>query len=140
MSILRLYADGGSRGNPGPSAYGAVIYRVHENGEEELLAELSEYLGSTTNNQAEYQGLVAALNKAHKLDPKAKIEVRMDSELVVKQMKGEYNVKNKELGVWFVKAKQLELAGVRINYEHVRREKNKAADALVNLALDRHSK
>ena len=92
MNKLVIYTDGGARGNPGPAGIGAVIYDA----DRRLVAEVSEYLGVATNNQAEYQALIAALKKAVSLGA-AELECYLDSELVVKQLKREYKVKNKAL-------------------------------------------
>jgi len=137
-NIYRMYADGGSRGNPGHAAYGAVIYKIVD-GQEVHVADKTEYLGHATNNIAEYSGLVAGLKYIRDLDPKAEIEVRMDSELVVKQMRLEYNVKNEGLAKLFLKAKNLENSGSgRVHYHHIPRARNSAADALVNATLDKN--
>ena len=133
---LRIYTDGGSRGNPGPSGIGAALYALHDDGTEELIAEVSEYTGIGTNNQAEYGAIIAALTKASEFHPK-KVEMRMDSELAVKQLKGEYRVKNQELARLFLQVKNLCTKFPGITFTHVRREKNTAADALVNLAIDK---
>lgn len=139
MDRLRIYTDGGARGNPGPAGIGAALYQVHEDGVETLVAEVSEYIGETTNNQAEYRALIAALKKASGLKPE-KLEVRMDSELVIKQLRGEYRVRNAELAPLFAQIQALKLLFPQISFAHVRREKNHVADALVNLAIDRHLK
>src|SRR5271154_7055254 len=126
------YCDGGSRGNPGPSGYG--VYIQDEGGK--ALAELSEFLGTRTNNYAEYSGLLAALNfaleKGH-----TKLRVVSDSELMVKQIKGQYRVNSPELRPLYDEAKRRigRLEGFRI--EHVLRGKNKEADRLPNEAMDR---
>lgn len=128
--LILAFADGGSRGNPGPAAIGALL----KQGEAKLL-ELSEFIGNETNNVAEYTGLVRILEEALKLGVKH-IEVRMDSELVVKQMLGQYRVKNAGLQPLFIKAQSLSRQFNRFNIVHVRREYNKEADKLANLALD----
>lgn len=130
---INLFTDGGSRGNPGPSGIGAVLY--DETGA--TVGEVSEYLGTTTNNQAEYQALVAALALAHTLGATS-VACYADSELMIKQMKGIYRVKNQDLAVQYFKAKQLASTFPKITFTHVRREKNKVADALVNRAIDKH--
>lgn len=128
---INLFTDGGSRGNPGDSAIGAVLY--DETGH--TVAEISEYIGITTNNQAEYRALIAALERAQQLGAST-VNVFADSELMIKQMKGVYRVKNPELAHRFMEAIALARNFSKITFTHVRREKNKAADALVNKALD----
>jgi ribonuclease H / adenosylcobalamin/alpha-ribazole phosphatase len=127
----RLYTDGGARGNPGPAAYGYVI----EAEDGTVLAEEGMAIGVATNNVAEYRGLVAGLAKAAELGID-EVEVRSDSELIVKQMRGEYRVKNESLRALSLEAARFarQLAGVE--YRHVRREHNELADSLVNRALD----
>ncbi len=128
---ITIHTDGGSRGNPGPSASGAVLKDAHGN----VLAEISKYLGMTTNNQAEYTAIVLGLEKARELGAKD-IRVFMDSELAVRQLAGIYRVKNPELAKRFLEVKNLIHAFDRVEFSHVPREKNKEADALVNRALD----
>jgi len=132
-SHLKLFTDGGSRGNPGPSASGAVLYSE----DDELVAEASKYLGVTTNNQAEYTAIIIGLEKALSLGAET-IELCMDSELAVKQLKGEYKVKSPELAKRFLEVKNLLTKFDHVKIKHVRREFNKAADALVNKVLDEH--
>ncbi len=129
---LIAYTDGGARGNPGPAAFGVVIGETYMHG---------EYIGETTNNIAEYSGLVYALKHAKKGTDEADmakvdLEVRMDSELIVKQMKGEYKVKNEGLKPLFLEAKKLISRFHSVSFVHIPREKNKEADAMVNKALD----
>lgn len=126
---VMAFADGGSRGNPGPAAYGAVL----EQDASEVT--LSDYLGITTNNVAEYTGLVKVLEKAAELGIKD-LEVRMDSELVVKQMLGQYRVRNPGLIPLYEKAKMLSSRFPNFRIVHVRREYNKKADQLANQAMD----
>jgi len=130
---LIIYSDGGSRGNPGPAACGAVI--ISDTGEE--VQRLSRTIGNTTNNQAEYQALAMALAWINDNCEQSGIVCRLDSELVVKQLNGEYKIKNMELVPWFNQIKTLvvELGG-SVMFEHVPREQNKIADYLVNQALD----
>jgi ribonuclease HI len=125
-----IYVDGGSRGNPGPAGAGAVITIDNE-----VEATISKFLGNTTNNVAEYTGLVLALEKAFDLGIK-QIDVYMDSELVVKQMKGIYRVKNDKLIPLYMKARALAAKFPSFNISHVRREQNKVADKLANEAMD----
>jgi ribonuclease HI len=128
-----LYADGGSRGNPGPAASGAVLYG--EDGE--VLEEIGTFLGVATNNIAEWtallEGLKAAL--ARGVDD---IDVRLDSELVVRQLNGAYRVKHPGLIPLHAEAKALLRKFAQYDIRHVRRHENKAADALVNQVLDAH--
>jgi len=126
-----LYTDGGARGNPGPAAYGFVLEA--ENGD--LLAAEGVAIGSATNNVAEYSGLVAGLTRALELEVSF-LEVRSDSELMVKQMRGEYKVKNEALRALNVQAARIARLVGEVQYVHVRREKNELADRLVNEALD----
>jgi ribonuclease HI len=126
-----LYTDGGARGNPGPAAYGFVLEA--EGGD--LLAAEGVAIGSATNNVAEYSGLVAGLTRALELEVDD-LEVRSDSELMVKQMRGEYKVKNEALRALNVQAARLARLVGSVQYVHVRREKNELADRLVNEALD----
>jgi ribonuclease HI len=133
MVSLTLNTDGGSRGNPGPAAIGAVIY--DSAGKE--LQRLSKTIGSTTNNQAEYQALVMALKWVLENYGPASVLARLDSELVVRQLKGEYKMKNIELRPWYEKIHVLiEHLGGNVKFEHVPRERNVLADKLVNDALD----
>ncbi len=135
---VRIYTDGGARGNPGPAGSGAVIKFLHEDGTEgETVAALHEYLGETTNNQAEYQAIIIGLRKARELGAQ-RVELVMDSELAAKQLRGEYRVKNAELAKKFLVAKNLMsgFSGVRVR--HIRRAFNREADALVNAAIDDH--
>jgi ribonuclease HI len=132
---VRIYTDGGSRGNPGPAASGAVVYALKNNKEGEVLGEAMKYLGETTNNQAEYTAIVIGLQKAAELGAEG-VELFMDSELAVKQLKGQYKVKNPEIAQRFLEVKNLIHKFKWVTYTHVRRENNKEADALVNKCLD----
>ncbi|MGY0062307.1 bifunctional RNase H/acid phosphatase [Streptomyces sp. LZ34] len=125
-------ADGGSRGNPGPAGYGAVV-RDAETGE--TLAEAAEYIGTATNNVAEYKGLVAGLRAAHALDPEAEVQVRMDSKLVVEQMSGRWKIKHPGMRPLAAEAKAIFPPG-QVSYEWIPRERNKHADRLANEAMD----
>ena len=127
---FKLFTDGGSRGNPGPAAIGGVIY---ENDQE--IAHFSKYLGTGTNNQAEYTALLTGLElaKKHKIN---NLQCFLDSELVVKQLNKEYRVKDADLVKLFVKVWNLAQEFENVSFNHVRREFNKEADRLVNLALD----
>jgi ribonuclease HI len=130
MDKLILNTDGGARGNPGPAGIGAVFSDTKG----EIIAEYREYIGETTNNVAEYRALVMGLEKAKDFDFK-ELECRLDSELVVKQVNGEYKVKGNHLKEYHNKIKNLSFFQP-ITFMHVRREENKRADALVNQALD----
>ena len=130
-SRVVVEADGGSRGNPGPAAYGALV-RDAETGE--VLAEAAVAIGRATNNVAEYSGLVAGLRLAAEHAPGAQVEVRMDSQLVVEQMKGTWRVKH--AGLQPLHAEAREVAPPGTTYTWVPRAQNAAADALANRALD----
>ncbi len=126
-----LFADGGSRGNPGPAASGAVLF--DESGE--VLREVGTFLGVATNNVAEWTGLLTGLEAALELGV-TDIAVRLDSELVVKQISGVYRVKNEGLIPLHAKAKVLLRKFASVDVQHVRRKLNAAADAVVNQVLD----
>ena len=129
--MIRAYIDGGARGNPGPAGYGVRI----ENEKGELLQELHGGLGISTNNVAEYNGLLAALKWAvdHGYE---EVQIRADSELLVKQMRGEYRVKHPGLQPLAARARLLASQLRRVTFQHVRREQNKEADRLSNLGMD----
>jgi len=128
----RLFTDGGARGNPGPAAFGYVLEA--ENGA--VLAAHGEAIGVATNNVAEYSALVAGLGKAVELGVD-EVEVVSDSELLVKQMRGEYRVKNAALRDLSLEAARLGRQVGKVTYTAVRREQNELADRLVNEALDK---
>ncbi|GAA4984627.1 bifunctional RNase H/acid phosphatase [Kineococcus glutinatus] len=134
MSARRLVveADGGSRGNPGPAGYGALV-RDASTGD--VLAEAAESIGRATNNVAEYRGLLAGLRAAAALDPEAQVEVRMDSKLVVEQMSGRWKVKHEDMRRLVEEARTVLPAG-RVRYTWVPRAQNSAADRLANEAMD----
>ena len=127
----RLFTDGGARGNPGPAAYAYVIEDEHG----ELLVAHGEAIGHATNNVAEYRALVEGLRKAASLGVR-ELEVISDSELVVKQMRGEYRIKNEALRQLSVEAGGAARDVGNVRYIAVRREHNELADRLVNEALD----
>lgn len=129
---LIVFTDGGSRGNPGPAAIGAVL--KDEAGV--IVAEISEYIGETTNNQAEYRAVVAAIEKAKALKAE-ELDFFLDSELVVKQLKREYKVRDKDLAPLFMKIYNAMMGFKKVTFKHVRREFNAEADKLVNEALDK---
>ncbi|HSX45896.1 MAG TPA: reverse transcriptase-like protein [Candidatus Saccharimonadia bacterium] len=130
---VKIFADGGSRGNPGPSSSGFVVLDMEDN----ILVDKGVYLGVTTNNQAEYTALKLALEEAHKMGAR-EVQVYMDSLLVVNQMKGIFKVKNRDLWPIHDAIKQLAKGFDKISFSHVPREFNKLADAAVNRALDDH--
>lgn len=125
-----INTDGASQGNPGPAAIGVII-RDESNRQ---LASISRRIGRTTNNQAEYQAIIAALERAIKLGA-SRVELRSDSELVVKQVNGRYRVKNASLKPLYQKVNQLRNQLVDFRITHVNREQNKEADRLANKAL-----
>jgi probable phosphoglycerate mutase len=129
---VRVEADGGSRGNPGPAGYGAVVRSLPSS---EILLERYGALGVTTNNVAEYTGLIEGLKAALELDA-AEVEVRMDSKLVVEQMSGRWQIKNPGLRPLAAEAAALVSRFERVTFEWIPRERNKAADALANHAMD----
>ncbi|MBI4119633.1 MAG: ribonuclease HI family protein [Parcubacteria group bacterium] len=128
---LIIYTDGGARGNPGPAAIGVVVGSK----------QYGEYIGETTNNVAEYKAVIFAFKKAKQLMGKTKakaaeVEVRMDSELVVRQMTGKYKIMDKNLQLLFVEIWNLRLDFKKVDFIHIPREQNKIADKMVNKALD----
>jgi ribonuclease HI len=130
----KLSTDGGARGNPGPAAFGYVL----ETDDGHVLAAHGEAIGRATNNVAEYRGLVAGMEKAAELGVR-ELEVVSDSELLVKQMRGEYRVKNEALRDLWEDASDLERRFAKVRYTAVRRAHNELADRLVNEALDAES-
>jgi len=136
VSKVIIYTDGGARGNPGPAGAGAVI--LDEKGV--VVHEVSDYLGTTTNNVAEYEALVRVLTAVREMFGEKisnmAIDIRMDSELIVRQMQGRYKIKSPLLKPRFLQVKKL-LAGMpQASFTHVPREENTVADALVNKAID----
>lgn len=128
---MRLFTDGGARGNPGPAAYGYVL----EDDDGTVLAAEGARIGVATNNVAEYRALIAGLARAAELEVD-ELEVVSDSELMVKQMRGEYRIKNEALRELASEASSLALRVGKVEYRAVRREHNELADRLVNEALD----
>ncbi|MEK7481836.1 MAG: ribonuclease HI family protein [Patescibacteria group bacterium] len=131
-----VYCDGGSRGNPGPSAIGVYI--------PQLKKEYSKFLGKATNNEAEYQAAIFALKKIKHLiggkkSKKTEIEIMMDSELVVSQLNGEYKIKEKSLVPFFIDIWNLKQDFKSVKFTHIPREENKQADILVNRELNSQS-
>ena len=129
---LIVEADGASRGNPGPAAYGAV---VRDGASGRILTEVAEYLGTATNNVAEYRGAIAGLEQARELDPTAVVEVRLDSKLVVEQMTGRWKIKHPDMRELALQARAVFPAG-QVSFTWVPRSANSVADALVNEMLD----
>ncbi|MER8182740.1 bifunctional RNase H/acid phosphatase [Kitasatospora sp. NPDC094015] len=129
---LIVEADGGSRGNPGPAGYGAVV-RDGDTGL--IVAEAAEFIGRATNNVAEYRGLIAGLRAARELDPDAEVDVRMDSKLVVEQMSGRWKIKHPDMQPLAAEARTV-LPRSRVSYRWIPREQNKDADRLANEAMD----
>ena len=135
MEKVTVFTDGGARGNPGPSAIGVVFYDVKN----ALMSELSECIGDATNNVAEYQAIVRALEHLATLVNDTKgvdVTLKLDSQLVQRQMLGEYKVKDATLKTYFDTAKTLVSEYNRVDFIHVPRAENKEADRLVNEALD----
>ena len=138
MKKIIIYTDGGSRGNPGPAAIGMVF--CNERGE--IFKKYSQYLGDVlTNNEAEYQAVIFALNKfkslfGKKLAQNSELEIRSDSELLTNQLNGKYKILTPEIQSFFLTIWNLKLDFKKIKFRHISREKNKEADRLVNEALD----
>ncbi len=132
-SDVIIYSDGGSRGNPGPSASGFVVM----NSRQDVIHQGGMYLGITTNNQAEYHGVRLGLEKAHEIGAKT-VDFRMDSMLVVNQLNGIYAIKNRDL--WPINERIVELATKfdKVTFSHVKREFNQLADGMVNKILNAH--
>lgn len=130
---LKIFTDGGARGNPGPAAAGIVI----KNEQGKTLAAYGEYLGEQTNNYAEYMALISGLKKAAELGA-TEVECVLDSELVTKQMKQEYKVREETLQKLFVKAYNAAAIFKKITFRHVLRQNNQEADKLVNETLDKN--
>lgn len=138
MTIIKnkkiiIYTDGGARGNPGPAGIGAVL--IDGEDENKILGQYKEYIGETTNNQAEYAAVVLGLQKAKGLKPE-EVEVRMDSELICSQINGTFKIKNPDFQESFIKIWNLKQSFKKITFKHIRREQNKLADKLVNQAID----
>jgi ribonuclease HI/probable phosphoglycerate mutase len=131
LTQLIANSDGASRGNPGAAALGVMI----KNPAGEIILEVSRCLGRLTNNQAEYAAVIVALEEAHKLGAD-ELLLKADSELVVKQLSGQYRVKNAGLAPLYAKVKALEVKFKSVKYRYVPREHNREADALANRALD----
>ena len=149
MDELIVYTDGGARGNPGPAAGGVVI----KSDTGEIILKASKYLGETTNNVAEYEALILALQKAkgvfksqskdaiNRVSTKSKnLECYLDSELVVKQLNHEYKIKDENMQKLFIKVWNLTLDFDSVKFTHIPREENKLADEMVNKELDEQEK
>ncbi|MFD8834326.1 bifunctional RNase H/acid phosphatase [Streptomyces griseofuscus] len=132
MREFIVEADGGSRGNPGPAGYGAVVCDAATG---QTLLEAAEYIGVATNNVAEYRGLLAGLRAAHTLDPAATVHVRMDSKLVIEQMSGRWKIKHPSMKPLATQARGI-FPPDRVTYEWIPRAENKHADRLANEAMD----
>jgi ribonuclease HI len=130
-AAYRANIDGGSRGNPGPAAYGVVI----RDAKGDIVARLKKYIGRMTNNVAEYYGLIAALDYMQSQGIRA-LRIESDSELLVKQMRGQYKVRSPELQPLFERARKMSQALESFRIDHVYREQNREADALANEAMD----
>lgn len=130
-----IHTDGGSRGNPGPGALGIIISDESGN----VLKKYSQYIGKVTNNQAEYEAVIFALQKAKQLGVK-EVELRTDSELIGKQLMGKYKIKDPDLQPLFIKAWNLRLDYDKVDIKIIPREQNKEADKLVNQELDSKNK
>jgi len=130
-----IYTDGGSRGNPGPAAIAAVVGNK----------KYSEYIGKATNNEAEYRAVILGLTKARQIMGKKKakemeVEMRMDSELIERQLNGRYRIKEEELKSFYVDVHNLIMEFKKVEFTHVPREKNKEADRLVNEELNKEER
>ncbi|MDD5731991.1 MAG: ribonuclease HI family protein [Patescibacteria group bacterium] len=129
LTTYYLFTDGGARGNPGSAAVGIVLKKG-----DDVVLQRAKYLGEATNNQAEYQALILGLTEA--LEHTKELKCFLDSELVVKQLNGEYRVKDEKLKPLFEKVRGLEESFEKISFHHISREKNKLADLLLNQELD----
>ncbi len=129
---LKVYTDGGSRGNPGPGGLGVVLF----NEKDKVVGKYKKFLGKVTNNEAEYAGILYGLKKAKKQGAD-KVDMYMDSLLAQKQLNGEYKIKDKNLGKYFVKIWNLKHSFSKVRFFHIPREKNQLADNLVNKAIDK---
>ena len=131
VNKVKIFCDGASRGNPGPASAGAVL--LDENGVR--VSEVSQKLGITTNNVAEYTALILALEKVQELNPQS-VHICADSQLMIRQLNGEYRVKHPQIRPLYERARQLLEQLPKWEAEHIRRELNREADALANAALD----
>ncbi len=130
---VKVFCDGGSRGNPGPAASGVVITTTND----EVIGEYHEYLGLRTNNYAEYSAVILGLSELKAHQGVARADFYLDSELVTKQLNGQYRVKHVDMKPLYTRVQELLAAtGIEVSFSHVRREYNKLADAQVNVCLD----
>jgi len=129
---LIVEADGGSRGNPGPSGSGAVVMDAATG---EILAEIGLFGGVASNNVAEYKGMIAGARRAIQIDPDAELHIRMDSKLVVEQMSGRWKIKHPDMAELAAEARGV-LMGTPVRFEWIPRLENSRADKLANLAMD----
>jgi ribonuclease HI len=141
MKKIIIYTDGGSRGNPGPSAIGVVF--CNERGQ--IIKKYNEFLGQRTNNEAEYAAAIFALKKfkalfGKKLAKSTEVELRADSELLIKQLNGEYKILEPKIQPLFIAVWNLKLDFKKVKFKFISRENNKEADRLVNEALDNQGK
>ena len=139
MNVLVVHTDGGARGNPGPAAIGAVFWERDAAGNSKKVHEISRTIGEQTNNYAEYSALIAAVAWACDAGYET-VECYLDSELVVKQLCGQYKIKEPVLKTLASQVLAMQPSFKKITFTHVSREKNQAADALVNAALDAAAK
>lgn len=141
MKKIIIYTDGGSRGNPGPAAIGVVFC----NEKNQMIKKCSEYLGEATNNEAEYQAVIFALKKfkalfSKKLAKSTEIELKSDSELLIKQLNGEYKILDEKIQPLFLEVWNLKLDFKKVKFKLISRKKNREADSLVNEVLDSQPK
>lgn len=133
---LIINTDGGARGNPGPAGAGAVVSDAQGN----IITTCKQYLGKATNNQAEYKALILALGEARRISnsqsPVSSLEIKMDSELIVRQLQGRYKIKDADLKVLAAQVFRLLKYFPSVEFKHIKREQNRAADDLVNQAID----
>ena len=130
-----IYTDGGARGNPGPAAYGVVVYSQ----DGKIIKRIGKFLGERTNNEAEYEGVIAALEEAAELGAPY-VDFHLDSELVVRQLNNIYRAKNQRMQGLLLRVRNLEPKFKKVTYTHIPREKNQLAGKTVNEAIDRAAK
>lgn len=144
MEVIKIYSDGGARGNPGPAGAGVVVY----NQKNQIIKKIAHYLGEMTNNQAEYQAVIIALDEVIQMSKNSNtakyyrnvtIECFLDSELIVEQLNQRYKIKNEGLKplFWQVREQVMKLGG-RVTFAYIPREQNKEADKLVNEAINKN--
>lgn len=130
--MIKVFCDGGARGNPGPAAYGFVVYKDNQ-----AVKKGNGYIGIATNNTAEYTAIIGALIWLKNHYQRQDLQFYLDSKLAVSQLSGLYKIKNANIRNLIFKIRELETEFGQINYQHIPREQNKEADKMVNLALDR---